>query len=143
MKTKMKKVLVPGIIFGFVLTLTAVPMAFAQQQQTAPIQKPAVTMGTQVQTAQNPTPESKMKTTVAQTEKSGSTMMKSTSKMSMMSSPEIKSVQEALNKEGYKLKADGIQGKHTTRAIESFQKKNNLKVTGKPDAETLAKLNIK
>ena len=143
MKTKMKTVLVPGVILGFVLTLMYGSMASAQQQQAAPMQKPAVTMGTQTQTMQSPTPEAKMKTTAAQAEKSGSTMMKSTSKMPMMSSQEIKSVQEALNKDGYKLTADGIQGRHTTRAIKEFQKKNHLKVTGKADAETLAKLNLK
>jgi peptidoglycan hydrolase-like protein with peptidoglycan-binding domain len=148
MKTKkMKTVLIPGIILGFVMTLMFGSMASAQQQQqqkqAAPMQKPAVTMGTQTQTMKSPMPEAKMQTSAAQTEKSGSTMMKSTSKMPMMSSQEIKSVQEALSKDGYKLKADGIQGKHTTWAIKDFQKKNHLKVTGRADAQTLAKLNLK
>jgi peptidoglycan hydrolase-like protein with peptidoglycan-binding domain len=138
MKTKMKKALVPGIILGFVLTLMNVSMASAQQQ-AAPAGQPAAKMETQTQTMQSPTPEAKMQTS----KKSGSTMMKSTSKMSMMSNHEIKSVQEALNKDGYKLAADGIAGKHTTRAIKDFQKKNHLKVTGKADSETLAKLNLK
>ncbi len=52
-------------------------------------------------------------------------------------------VQKALNKEGYKLKDDGLMGKHTRAAIEAFQKKNGLAQTGHPDAETLAKLGLK
>ena len=51
-------------------------------------------------------------------------------------------IQKALNKEGYKLKDDGLMGKHTRSAIEAFQKKNSLKMTGKPDNETLAKLGV-
>jgi peptidoglycan hydrolase-like protein with peptidoglycan-binding domain len=51
-------------------------------------------------------------------------------------------IQKALNKEGYKLKDDGLMGKHTRAAIRSFQKKNGLKVTGAPDDETLAKLGV-
>jgi peptidoglycan hydrolase-like protein with peptidoglycan-binding domain len=52
-------------------------------------------------------------------------------------------IQKALNKEGYNLKEDGLMGKHTRAAIESFQKKNGLQSTGKPDNATLAKLGIK
>jgi peptidoglycan hydrolase-like protein with peptidoglycan-binding domain len=55
----------------------------------------------------------------------------------------VKAVQEALDKEGYKLKADGLMGKHTRNALKSYQKKNGLKVTGKTDEATLAKLNVK
>jgi len=55
----------------------------------------------------------------------------------------IKDVQEVLNKEGYKLKVDGLIGRHTRAAIEEFQKIKGLAVTGKPDEATLAKLNIK
>jgi peptidoglycan hydrolase-like protein with peptidoglycan-binding domain len=142
MKTKMKTVLVPGIILGFVLTLMYVSMASAQQQ-AAPAGQPAVKMEAQAQTTQSPKPEAKMRTPVAQTKKAGSASMKTASKTHMVADPEIKSVQEALNKEGYKLTTDGVQGKHTTRAIKDFQKKNHLKVTGKADAETLAKLNLK
>jgi peptidoglycan hydrolase-like protein with peptidoglycan-binding domain len=55
----------------------------------------------------------------------------------------VKAVQEALKKEGYKLKVDGLMGKHTRSALKSYQKKNGLKVTGKPDEATLAKLKVK
>jgi peptidoglycan hydrolase-like protein with peptidoglycan-binding domain len=52
-------------------------------------------------------------------------------------------IQKALNKEGYKIKDDGLMGKHTRAAIEAFQKKNGLQISGNPDEETLAKLGIK
>lgn len=55
----------------------------------------------------------------------------------------IKAVQEALSKEGYKLKVDGLMGKQTRSALKSYQKKNGLKATGKTDEATLAKLNVK
>ena len=88
------------------------------------------------------TGENNMQTTPVQSEKTASTMMTNTSKMPMMSNHEIKAVQEALNHNGYKLATDGIMGKHTIAAIKGFQKKNDLKVTGRPDTETLAKLKI-
>jgi peptidoglycan hydrolase-like protein with peptidoglycan-binding domain len=142
MKTKMKPVLVLSIIFGFVLMLMNVSVASAQQQ-TAAAEKSAVKMETQTQAMQSSKPEAKMETSVAQSKKAASTMMKSTGKMPMMSNQEIKSVQEALNKDGYKLAADGILGKRTRGAIKEFQKKSDLKVTGRLDSETLAKLNLK
>jgi peptidoglycan hydrolase-like protein with peptidoglycan-binding domain len=33
-------------------------------------------------------------------------------------------------------------GKHTIAALKNFQQKNDLEVTGRPNVETLAKLNI-
>jgi peptidoglycan hydrolase-like protein with peptidoglycan-binding domain len=55
-----------------------------------------------------------------------------------------KQVQEALNKtSGADLKVDGIMGKQSRAAIKKYQKDNGLKVTGKPDQETLAKLGVK
>lgn len=58
------------------------------------------------------------------------------------SNQRVRAVQKALNKEGFKLKVDGLMGKHTRAAIKKFQKENGLKVTGKPDAATLVKLGI-
>ena len=57
-----------------------------------------------------------------------------------MPSDQTMAIQKALNKEGYKLKDDGLMGNHTRAAIEAFQKKNALKITGNPDEETLAEL---
>ena len=57
-----------------------------------------------------------------------------------MASAKVKKAQEMLVKDGAKIKADGLMGKHTREAIKDFQKKNMLKVTGKLDKETMAKL---
>ena len=165
MKTKVKKILVPGIILGFVLMLINLPAAFAQQQaataEKAAIKQQAVTaekaavkqqaaaaeqsaekkIETQMQAMPTSKPEAKK--SVAQSEKTVTTKMKNTAKKEVWSNHEIKSVQEALNKDGYKLKVDGILGMHTSNAIKNFQKKNDLNVTGQPDPMTLAKLNLK
>jgi peptidoglycan hydrolase-like protein with peptidoglycan-binding domain len=46
--------------------------------------------------------------------------------------------QKALNKRGYgALKADGIVGPSTQRAVTAFQRANNLHVTGELNAPTL------
>jgi len=153
MKIKVKKILVPGIILGFVLMLMNVPAVFAQQQ-TAAAEKSAVkqqaaaaeksvvkNMETQLQTT--PTSKSEAMKSAAQHQKKATAKMESTGKKAVMSNHEIKLVQQALNKDGYKLKVDGILGMHTSSAIKNFQKKNDLKVTGQPDQMTLAKLNLK
>ncbi len=60
------------------------------------------------------------------------------------SSERIKQVQEALNKSaGADLKVDGVMGKQTRATLKKYQKENALKVTGKADEETLAKLGVK
>ena len=58
-------------------------------------------------------------------------------------SEDVLNLQKALNKAGFKIKEDGRIGKRTKAALKKFQKQNGLKVTGKPDAPTLAKLGIK
>ena len=60
-----------------------------------------------------------------------------------MSGSKVKAVQKALSKEGYSVKADGKLGPKTEAALMKFQKDNGLKVTGKPDAPTAAKLGVK
>ncbi|MGE5256859.1 MAG: peptidoglycan-binding domain-containing protein [Hyphomicrobiales bacterium] len=69
--------------------------------------------------------------------------MTSTKAMKAAPNDQTMAIQKALNKEGYNLKEDGLMGKHTRAAIESFQKKNGLQSTGKPDSATLAKLGMK
>ena len=59
-----------------------------------------------------------------------------------MPSAEIKAVQEALNQHGFNLKADGVMGRATKKALKKFQKDNGLKVTGKIDEPTKEKLGI-
>jgi len=57
-------------------------------------------------------------------------------------SEKIKAVQKALNAVGFTLQEDGFKGKQTKAALKKFQADNGLKVTGKADKETLAKLGI-
>ena len=59
-----------------------------------------------------------------------------------MPSEKIRAVQTALNNDGFTLQEDGFMGKKTKAALKKFQKENGLKVTGKADKETLAKLGI-
>ena len=58
-------------------------------------------------------------------------------------SNQVKAVQTALNKEGYKLAVDGKMGKQTHSALMKYQKANGLAATGKADAATLQKLGVK
>jgi peptidoglycan hydrolase-like protein with peptidoglycan-binding domain len=54
----------------------------------------------------------------------------------------VMAVQEALVKQGYKVKVDGMMGKKTRSAIRKFQAKNKLKATGRIDEQTLSKLGV-
>jgi peptidoglycan hydrolase-like protein with peptidoglycan-binding domain len=56
---------------------------------------------------------------------------------------QIKAVQTALNKEGYKLEVDGKMGKQTRAALMKFQKAHGLPATGKADDATRKKLGVK
>ena len=56
--------------------------------------------------------------------------------------PEVKSLQEKLNKIGYKLSVDGISGNATESAIKDFQKKQKLEVDGSAGALTLKALDM-
>jgi hypothetical protein len=58
-----------------------------------------------------------------------------------VANPKVKQAQEDLQKAGfYHGDADGLMGPQTKAAIEAFQKKNNLPVTGEPDDKTLERL---
>jgi len=53
----------------------------------------------------------------------------------------VEEIQAALNnKDAAKLAVDGVYGPKTRAALEDFQKKNDLKVTGRADHATLRKL---
>lgn len=60
--------------------------------------------------------------------------------MNYISWPAIRSAQELLNKVGYKLSVDGIEGPKTIAAVKDFQRKNGLTVDGIAGAKTLAAL---
>lgn len=59
-----------------------------------------------------------------------------------MSAPSVMAVQDALAREGFPLKVDGVLGPATREAIKAFQARHQLPVTGAADAATLAKLNL-
>jgi len=76
----------------------------------------------------------KPKATKAQTSKKPTTKM--------VADEKVLAAQKALNQSGFKLKEDGLMGPKTSGALKQYQKKNGLKVTGKLDKATLAKLGI-
>jgi peptidoglycan hydrolase-like protein with peptidoglycan-binding domain len=57
-------------------------------------------------------------------------------------SKQVMAMQEALNKSGAKLTVDGVMGRKTRVALRGFQKANGLKVSGRLDKATKAKLGI-
>jgi peptidoglycan hydrolase-like protein with peptidoglycan-binding domain len=63
-------------------------------------------------------------------------------KMVHKGSAAVKSMQEALNKNGAKLSVDGKMGPKTRAALKSFQQGHGLKATGKLDAATKKALGI-
>ena len=66
---------------------------------------------------------------------------KAAAKKKKAGTPEIMALQEALKKAGENPgTADGKMGPKTRAALRAFQKKNKLKVTGRADKMTLAKL---
>ncbi len=54
----------------------------------------------------------------------------------------IKSLQEALNKQGIAVKVDGSLTEETRAAIRKYQSQHHLPVTGEPDKATLDKLGV-
>ena len=59
-----------------------------------------------------------------------------------LSEATIKSLQEALNKQGIPVKADGVLTDETRAAIRKYQSQHHLPVTGEPDKATLDKLGV-
>ncbi|MFN3347357.1 peptidoglycan-binding domain-containing protein [Pseudorhodoplanes sp.] len=59
-----------------------------------------------------------------------------------LSEATIKSVQEALNKQGIAVKVDGILTEETRAAIRKYQSQHHLPVTGEPEKATLDKLGV-
>lgn len=54
----------------------------------------------------------------------------------------IRALQEALNKQGIAVKADGVLNDETRAAIRKYQSAHHLPVTGEPDRATLNKLGV-
>jgi peptidoglycan hydrolase-like protein with peptidoglycan-binding domain len=59
-----------------------------------------------------------------------------------ISHSQVKKLQRALKGHGYNLEADGQVGPKTRSALKKYQRNNGLKVTGKPDQETLRRLGM-
>lgn len=59
-----------------------------------------------------------------------------------LSAATIKSLQEALNKQGIQTKVDGVLGNETRAALRRYQTEHHLPVTGEPDKATLDKLGV-
>lgn len=59
-----------------------------------------------------------------------------------LSAATIKSLQEALNKQGIQTKVDGVLGNETRAALRRYQSEHHLPVTGEPDKATLDKLGV-
>ncbi|MFC1839794.1 peptidoglycan-binding protein [Thermodesulfobacteriota bacterium] len=54
----------------------------------------------------------------------------------------IEILQEKLTQNGYNIKIDGIFGPNTLRALNAYQKANNLRITLFPDIETVKNLGL-
>ena len=54
----------------------------------------------------------------------------------------VKALQEALNKQGIAIEADGLLDEETRIAIRRYQTEHHLPVTGEPDEATLGKLGV-
>ncbi len=59
-----------------------------------------------------------------------------------MSAPSVMALQDALAREGFPLKVDGVLGPATREAIKAFQARHKLPVTGTADPATLARLGV-
>lgn len=59
-----------------------------------------------------------------------------------LSAATIRSLQEALSKQGFQTKADGVLGNETRAALRRYQTEHHLPVTGEPDKATLDKLGV-
>jgi peptidoglycan hydrolase-like protein with peptidoglycan-binding domain len=123
--------LIYGIIFICFLAFSAGPMffgvaktAFAAEEMAKPEAKP------------------EMKAPMQPEKKPAMAAQKKMAKKAMKSE-KVMAVQKALNGAGFTLKEDGMMGKSTRQALKKYQKDNSLKVTGKADMETMAKLGIK
>jgi len=62
--------------------------------------------------------------------------------MKAKADPAVSALQESLNKNGAKLKVDGLMGGKTKAALRTYQKANGLKVTGMADDATKMKLGM-
>ena len=60
----------------------------------------------------------------------------------LLRGPEVESVQKALIKAGFKIKADGVYGRGTHNAVTQFQRRKGLNATGNIDEATRSALGV-
>jgi peptidoglycan hydrolase-like protein with peptidoglycan-binding domain len=60
----------------------------------------------------------------------------------VLSEATVKALQDALNRQGIAVKADGVLNDETRAAIRKYQSLHHLPVTGEPDKATLDKLGV-
>jgi His-Xaa-Ser repeat protein HxsA len=98
-----------------------------QTDGSASVASPSTTSGAEASKVESSKPAAKRKS----------------SARSAASREQVKAVQQALKEKGYDPGAiDGALGPKTRAAIQDFQKKEGLTVTGRIDTETLAKLGV-
>lgn len=78
----------------------------------------------------------------APAKKAETSMKKSTKKSMKKGSKSVMALQKALNKNGAKLKVDGMWGRKTLAALKAYQSRNKLKASGRLDKATRAKLGL-
>ncbi|MGH6661204.1 MAG: peptidoglycan-binding domain-containing protein [Rhodospirillales bacterium] len=72
----------------------------------------------------------------------GSVAYAQTAPSPILSEATVKALQEALNKQGIAVKADGVLNDETKAAIRKYQSQHHLPVTGEADKATLDKLGV-
>jgi peptidoglycan hydrolase-like protein with peptidoglycan-binding domain len=126
------------LVFAVSIAVAQEGGAPAAEQPPAAMEQPATAPA-----AEQPPAAMEQPTTAPAAEQPAAAPEKAPAAKSMaVDAGKVKAVQEALNKAGAHLKVDGMMGKKTRKALKKFQKRNDLKVTGKLDAETLGKLGI-
>jgi hypothetical protein len=153
MKT-IKKLLISTLMFGL-LSMPAI--VFSQDEETQPdsevnVEESAETDAVEQneesteETAEPQVVEQKEETVKAAApiveKKAAAPIVEKKAAKVALNAQTIKNIQLALIKNGARIKADGILGKRTAKALRTFQKKNGLKSSGKPDQKTLEKLGV-
>lgn len=126
------------------MTAFAVAAQTQPQSQTQPQAQQPQTQQQQPQTQQPQTQQTQPQQPQTQQPQTSSSQMNAQNQNSKgYSATEVRQAQEQLKKDGnYTGNIDGIYGPATRAAVEKYQQNQNLKVSGRLDSETCAKLGI-
>lgn len=134
------------LLLATVATAALAFPAFAQTQTPPAHNPPQATQQTQPQ-ATKPVEPQAAKQAQSQPKPSGQEQAGMNTREinpANLSQPQIKEIQQALNKEGFSSgHVDGIWGPDTSMAVEHFQKTKGMTANGKLDEQTLSALNLK